>query len=237
VSAEFNGITKEAAGQYLERKRREKGLEDRGKPYTQSDITAMIGIPQVNQMTYYERGHVDWRKSIYRDRLLKFLKVPPDEALEQLGVELLGLDASLVKPAASMVIHRGLVQSYESPQTKVKKRMIECPLVATRQYNPDHLFVLETNDDTMIAPGVDRVIPAGAYLLFAARLEPRLGKVVVATLTRAKETRVNVLKLHRRKEPDFTLETYSPSGARFSAQAYSVVTHGVCLGFWLDMPY
>jgi SOS-response transcriptional repressor LexA len=257
MSDQFGGITKIQAGAYLRDKRLEKGVKDRQSGYLQREVAEAIGLPQVNTMTYYESGRIDWRKGDYAERIIEFLGITPAEALEKLGMRMLVFDqkkpdAPIIPPdarAAPMGVqirHLGLVQammqiSRGSLASKgvQRHRFVTCPLPAASKYNPDDLYVLDVDGDSMTCPEVQRSIPAGSSMLFHGKLEPRNGKIVAAWLPSVGRNGLGVLKVFRRKETEgVVLESYNPSGARYPAQQYpDMIVQGVCLGYWMDMPY
>lgn len=257
MSDQFNGITKIQAGAYLRDRRLEKGITDRGTGYKQREVADAIGLPQVNTMTYYESGRIDWRKGDYAQRIIEFLGVTPAEALEKLGMRMLVFDqknpdAPIIPPdarAAPMgvqVKHLGLVQAMMqipkgalSSKGVARHRFVTCPLPAASKYNPDDLYVLDVDGDSMTCAEVQKSIPAGSSMLFHAKLEPRNGKIVAAWLPSVGRQGLGVLKVFRRKETEgVVLESYNPSGARYPAQQYpDMIVQGVCLGYWMDMPY
>ncbi|NJK43974.1 MAG: hypothetical protein HC933_06525 [Pleurocapsa sp. SU_196_0] len=259
MSDQFGGISKIQAGRWLRDKRLQKGLTDRKKGYTQAEIAEMVGLAQVNYMTFYESGQTDWRRSEYVERFVTALAITPREALDELGMKILMLegqnrdapalpvDAKPAPPGVE-VRHLGLVQAMMQLDKGTlrnggvhRARRVACPLPAALKYNPDDLYVLDVNGDSMTCPDVQKTIPAGSSVLFHAKLEPRNGKIVAAWLPGIGPSAggMGVLKTFRRKETEgVVLESYNPSGARYPAQLYpDMMIQGVCLGFWLDMPY
>lgn len=68
-------ISKEEAGAFIREKRDQKG-------YRQADIAELIGLPNENYMTFYERGKTDVRSSKYLSKLVAVLGITAQEGLD-----------------------------------------------------------------------------------------------------------------------------------------------------------
>lgn len=241
-------ITKEEAGAFIREKRIQKG-------YLQSQIAELVGLPNENYMTFYERGKIDVRRSKYLPKLVAVLGITAQEMRERMGMDML-LNAEspaeetlpLLHPGRPteggiLLPHLGTVQAgvphNGEPQVASKHKLVECPLPIARRYRPEDMFILDVNGDSMTCADVQRTIPAGASILclrYPGPKEPRPNSIVVAWIPEIGKDGIGVIKkFGKGRNDEVVLESYNPSGPRFPAQKYpGMKIQGIVLGFWVQ---
>lgn len=248
---EAKTITPEEAGAFLREKREAKSL-------LQSKVAELVGLPNINQMTFYERGKIDVRRSKYLPKFVSLYGITAHEMRERMGLDILiGLESPLneslephvtgQKPEMGVLLpDLGTIQAGTPnngiEQVRRSKRMVRCPLESATKYPDDELYVLTVNGDSMVSQDVRQSIPPGAHILVRAvstpkrTLEVKPKQIIVAWIPELGSDGVGVLKRFGRGKTDqVVLESYNPTGPRFPAQSYPrMKAQGVVLGYWVD---
>lgn len=241
------------AGAFLKKRRLRRNLY-------QKDVAEKLGIPNVNQLTFYENGKTDWRFGKYALGFIQLFNITADEARE-LGIETivvsspsyqkqvksLGIQTETLEPGPRIPF-LGVVQAvdhkfdaYNAKQlTKTKK--IEVPKDIIAGYKSEYCFALTVNGDSMVCEDARKTIPEGFTAAFHSvkegNVQPRKGDVVVAWIADypGTEDGLGVLKVFKgegAREDDIVLDSYNREGQRFKASQYRMEIQGIFIGCWL----
>jgi SOS-response transcriptional repressor LexA len=243
-------VPAEQVGAFLREKREAQG-------YLQSQVAEFLDMKHSNYIHAFESGKTDVRKSRYFPGLVRILGITAEELRERVGLDILiGTDSNpedtlpmpigATRPSGAVLLrHLGSVQagvpSNGVDQARLKHRVVECPLKVARKYQPEELYVLDVDGDSMTSIDVQKTIPQGSSILVRAirteqrTLEPRPGQIVVAWIPEVGDDGIGVIKYFGKKGEEFVLESYNNAGPRFPASKYPKMrVQGIVLGFWFE---